>query len=139
MENKDLKYDILIGNLRRQEPGLVNPEELTSHIMSSLHKGKRNTTAGIIIRMRPWLSAAAVFLIALFIYQNADVSAPDTSEKSVTSSNAIKSEPDRCLAGLRNGKINRETLLRSFECYQRQSERKSSTTEQLMMKYQHKL
>ncbi len=135
MEKDELKYNELIGKLRSNEPILDNPEELTEKIMWSLNK-KDSKITKVIILARPWLSAAAIFLVALFIYQNND--APVEKVKTIpVATNREKPEHD-CLAGLRNGKINRRILFQTYQCYQKQSEEKRSSTEQLMMKYQQK-
>lgn len=136
MEKEELKYNELIGKLRNKKPGLDYPEELTEKIMVSLKKKERKITKMIIL-VRPWISTAAIFLITLFIYQNNDVPVHET--KSIPVAN-IKDKPEKndCLAGLKNGKINRRTLLQSYQCYQKQSEQKNNSTEDLIMKYQHK-
>jgi hypothetical protein len=136
MEKDELKYNELIGFLRKKEPQPGNPEELTEQIMVSLKKKEHKATR-VIILVRPWLSVAAIFLIALFIYQNNDVPVHETKTAPVA---IIQEKPEQndCLAGLRIGKINRRTLLQTYHCYQRQSERKGNSTEQLMMKYQQK-
>jgi hypothetical protein len=136
MEKEELKYNELIGKLR-QEPQLDKPEELTEKIMVSIKK-KDSKVTRVIVLVRPWISVAAIFLIALFIYQNTDVPVHETKTIPVAT---IKDKPERtdCLEGLRNRKINRKTLLQTYQCYQRQSEEKGNSAEQLMMKYQHKL
>ena len=136
MEKNELKYNELIGKLRGKEPRLNDPEELTEKIMWSL-KRKNSKVTRVIILVRPWLSAAAIFLIALFIYQNNDVPVEETRKIKVANIKE-KSELIDCLESLRNGKINRKALIRSYQCYQKRSEEKNNSAEQLMMKYQQK-
>jgi hypothetical protein len=136
MKKEEQKYNELIGKLR-QEPRLDKPEDLTEKIMVSLKK-KDSKVVRMIILIRPWISAAAIFLIALFIYQNNEIPNQNISPKPVAKI-MEKPEPHDCLAELRNRKINRKTLLQTYQCYQKQSEQKSNSAEQLMMKYQHKL
>lgn len=134
MEKDELKYNELIGKLRSNEPILDNPEELTEKIMWSLNK-KDSKITKVIILARPWLSAAAIFLVALFIYQNND--APVEEVKTIpVATNREKPEHD-CLAGLKTGKINRRTLLQSYQCYQKRLEQDRSTKD-LIIKYQDK-
>jgi hypothetical protein len=80
MENKDNKLDNLINNLRRQKPEMDNAELLTENIMNEINRKMQRTKSIPMIWIRVVSTSAAVLLLGLFLFQQAE-----TEEKTSTS------------------------------------------------------
>lgn len=72
MTDTKTKYNTLIGKLRNAKPVDGNPDLLTDEIMRSINMRHKNRTSTGLVLTRQLLTAAAVFLLGLFFYQQAE-------------------------------------------------------------------
>ena len=130
MENTDYKLEETINRLRRSKPELSHADELTEKIMNSISERKTNSVGRIIILIRPWISAAAVLLICLYIFQQNEE--PITEMQKVYNPKKGNKITVDCLSSVSTSQG--ESLLENYYCYVKQSELKNKNAKQLMLK-----
>jgi hypothetical protein len=133
----DDKYNRLIDRLKIEKPVLKNPEELTEKIMSSLEPIRSNKFEKIILQVRPWLSAAAIFLIGLFVYQQLPRS-PERPSLMVTPQKNTEIPHNNCLMTYLLNHPGKG-FFDSYLCYVKETEKRNRSSEQLLMKFQNNL
>jgi hypothetical protein len=69
MPDQDSKYDALVEKLRNIKPVQGDPGLLTDKILHAIGQEKSKNPVSIIVWLRPVFSAAALLLLALFLYQ----------------------------------------------------------------------
>ena len=69
MNTTDKKTDILIKKLRDIKPGLNNESLLTDNIMAQIHLSTKRKNLRIFVWIKTLSTAAAVFLLALLLFQ----------------------------------------------------------------------
>jgi hypothetical protein len=130
MEKTDYKLEETINRLRKSKPVLNHGDELTEKIMNSISERKTNTLERIIVLVRPWISAAAVFLIGLYIFQQNEE--PITEIQKVYTPKKENQITVDCLSSVSTSQG--ENLLENYYCYVKQSELKNKNAKQLMLK-----
>jgi hypothetical protein len=69
MTTQDKKYDVLLSRLRLTRPVAGDEGEFTNSIMRAIELKSRKNPSRIITWIRPIMSAAALLLLGLFLYQ----------------------------------------------------------------------
>ena len=122
MENIDKIYNYLINRLRDTKPELGEPKALTDNIMNELQKTSVTNTKRIIQWARPVMTTAALFLLALFIFQQLDE--PDelpVSSFAYRENLNPKTINNNCFTEVeRNGNKNK-SLFSLYLCYMKQT------------------
>jgi hypothetical protein len=136
--NTEEKYKILLHKLQESKPVLQNPEEVTQDIMSKLKRKEDDTFTRIIIRLRPWISTAAIFLIGLFIYQQTEVPVEENRQNPIQVSESLPIRKE-CLQELKQEKPDRQSILRTYYCYREQIEQRSNTPIQRLIQLHNSL
>jgi len=72
MENTDLKFNNLISNLRHHKPVLGNADLLTENIVNEINQKMQQAKSTPIIWIRAVSTSAAVLLLGLFLFQQAE-------------------------------------------------------------------
>lgn len=137
METGEEKYKKLIDKLKNIEPVLDNPEVLTEKIMSSLKTDRRNKLKEVILFARPWLSAAAIFLTGLFIYQKVPMM-EDKPDTKIVSEKKTELTSNKCLTSFLLNQPGKN-FFNSYMCYLKEAELKNRSSEQLIMRVQNDL
>jgi flagellar basal body-associated protein FliL len=122
MKNTEDKIDHLIGKLRLNTPELQDADLLTDQIMKNL---KRTSQPNYLIFIRIVSSAAAVFLLGLFLFQQTETEAmSSTSAPTHPIVNKIDIDIDStCLQNQAKGQI---TLLETYLCYMQENAQKNN-------------
>lgn len=122
MKNTEDKIDHLIGKLRLNTPELQDADLLTDQIMKNL---KRTSQPNYLIFIRTVSSAAAVFLLGLFLFQQTETEAmSSTGVPTHPIVNKIDIDIDStCLQNQATGQI---TLLETYLCYMQENSQKNN-------------
>lgn len=117
MENKANKYDRLIDKLRMAKPVLQNAEGLTESIMQKIENKSFRPESSWIVWVRAASSAAAVFLLGLYVCQQIEA-------RNIVSDNhqAHIVETSISLDHLANPKFlnDKTNLMEAYLCYMQQ-------------------
>lgn len=115
MSTSENKYEKIIKQLRETEPVLQDKEELTEKIILKIKQEKLQPLKKInvfTLVIRPAMTAAAIFLIGLFLFQQVNYSSQHS--KYEFSSNEIKTE--NSLIGKELG-YNKEIANKMDDCF----------------------
>lgn len=135
MTNTETKYNSLIVKLRNAKPVDANLDLLTDEIMRSISLQHRNKTSLILARVRPLMTAAAVFLLGLFFYQQAETT---NSFQEVTSSKyaiLIPLHKPDCDANSTIKLPKNRKLLNEYLCYMKSNQVENENSKQIYLKY----
>jgi len=135
MTDTEAKYKILIDRLKNAKPRVADPDLLTDEIMLSISLQNRNTASRLIVWVRPLMTAAALFLLGLFLYQQLETHATIqdfTLVKSVKPSflNKINCSSESTLKLSENRK-----LINQYICYMRNNMAENENSKQFYLKY----
>lgn len=135
MTNTETKYSTLIGKLRNAKPVDGNPDLLTDKIMQSISLQKQNKTTLILAWVRPLMTAAAVFLLGLFFYQQSETT--NSFQEVISAKYAILTplhKPD-CDADLTLKLPENRKLLNQYICYMKSNLAENENSKQFYLKY----
>jgi hypothetical protein len=147
MENTDNIYNYLINKLRDTKPEISDTKELTDTIMNSLQKASVksvNNYKRIVLWARPVMTAAALFLFGLFIFQQLDeTDVPQVSSLAYRENLKPNTIISNCFAEDEQTGNKYKSLFSIYLCYVRQTELANKKFNLILMeqfsKYQIKL
>ena len=122
MNTTDKKTDILIKKLRDIKPELNNESLLTDNIMAQIHLSTKRKNLRIFVWIKTLSTAAAVFLLALLLFQEspgANLYAENKKENVKTDMSKIKPP---CLIN------EQQTFAEFYSCYIEYSRSKNKKT-----------
>jgi len=135
MTDKENEYNILIGRLRDAKPVAGNPELVTDEIMRTIGSHSQNTTPRMLVWVRPLMTAAAVFLFGLFLYQQfettdtmQDITIAEYTKPSFLNKTNCSSDSTLNLSENRK-------LLKQYICYMRSNMAENENSKQFYQKY----
>jgi hypothetical protein len=117
MENTDIKFDNVIGNLRRQKPVITDSDLLTESILKQIKLKSDQSKPLFLIWVRTVSSAAAVLLLGLFAFQQTITETVVTNYRPHAFAFKISINPE-CI---RYAKSKPTTLAEIYSCYLRQN------------------
>jgi hypothetical protein len=135
MSNKEIKYDDLISNLRKATPVADNADILTDEIMYSIEHIQRNKSERIIAWVRPLMTAAALFLFGMFLYQSDEgthMSQPDVIVSTVKFTFIQK---DFCGTGAKLSLKDKSGLISQYKCYLKSNRIQNDEPNEVYLKY----
>lgn len=122
MENTNDNYYREIEKLRKIEAKPKNPTALTESIMAAIDQSHGKRTVHVLYWVRPVLTAAALFLFGLFLYQQTESTeqtiSSGTPRRSVIEASAYASN---CFAQSSQEKDESKSLLQKYLCYMQHS------------------
>jgi hypothetical protein len=135
MTDTETKYKILIERLSNAKPNAGNPDLLTDEIMQAIRLQQKKSTPGLLVWIRPLMTAAALFLFGMFLYQQletTDTFQDNTLTQYVKPSflNKTNCSSDSTLNFSENKK-----LLNQYICYLRSNIAENETSKQFYQKY----
>jgi hypothetical protein len=135
MTNTETKYSTLIGKLRNAKPVDSNPDLLTDEIMCSISMHPRKKASLVFSWVRPLLTAAAVFLLGLFLYQQAETT---NNLQKVNASVLVKLAPFHkpdCITYSTSKLPENRKLLNEYICYMKSNQAENENSKQFYRKY----
>jgi hypothetical protein len=135
MTDTESKYKILIEKLRDAKPDAANPDLLTDEIMQAIRLQNKKATPRLFIWIRPVMTAAAIFLFGLFLYQQfetTDAFQDNTLAKYVKPSFLNKTD---CSSDSTLNLSENRKLLNQYICYLRNNIAENETSKQFYQKY----
>jgi hypothetical protein len=135
MENHDYNYGKLITKLRTSSPLLIEPARLTDSIMNSIEANKIKSTKGkLIFWLRPILSAAAVLMLGLFLYQaNENFGVPHSGSSSRLL-NLTLQQKDFCEGISKLEPQNKKHFISQYLCYVQRNSTENKALNQILSK-----
>lgn len=139
MKNTESKYNELIAKLRNAKPVNGNPDQLTDEIMRSIRLQHKIRSFNGLVWVRPLMTAAAMFLLGLFFYQQAE-STNNLQEDAA--SVVIKLTPLQIQKPDCNSKLTQELpenkkLLNEYICYMKSNQAENQNSREFYHKYLH--
>jgi hypothetical protein len=135
MTDKEKEYNILIGRLREAKPVAGNPELMTDEIMLAISSRNQNTAPRLLVWMRPLMTAAALFLFGLFLYQQFE--STDTKQD-ITIAGYIKPSfhnKTNCSSASTLNLSENSKLLKQYICYMRSNIAENENSKQVYQQY----
>ncbi len=135
MTNKNTKYDTLIARLRDAKPVVPDADMLTDEIMLAISKQNKNTSYRVLNWFRPFMTAAAMFLLGLFLYQQLENTG---SVQQVTAANYDKHILKKTLNCTLDSKMNlteKRKLLNQYICYMKINRTENENLKLFYLKY----
>jgi hypothetical protein len=135
MADTETKYKILIDRLREVKPIAGNPELLTDEIMQAIGLQHQNSASRLIVWVRPLMTAAAVFLFGLFLYQQhetTDIIQDNTLTQYVKPTFLNKTN---CSSESTFNLSENRKLLNKYICYMRNNMAENEQSKQFYQKY----
>jgi hypothetical protein len=135
MKNTESKYNELIGKLQNAIPVDGNPDLLTDEIMRSIRLQHKNRTSGWLVWVRPLLTAAAMFLLGLFFYQQAETT---NNLQDVGVSGYVKLPPvqePECNSESAAKLTENSKLLSGYICYMKSNQAENRNSREFFRKY----
>lgn len=135
MTNSETKYNTLIGNLRNAKPVDRNSDLLTDEIMRSISLVHKNKAYLMFVWARPLMTAAAIFLLGLFFYQQVD--STNTLQEVTSAKYVILAphyQPD-CDADSTIKLPENRKLLNEYICYMKSNQAENEISKQFYLKY----
>lgn len=135
MTNTETKYKILVDRLRNVKPVATNPDILTDEIMASIARQNNTAVTQIIIWMRPVMTAAALFLLGMLLYQQVETThvIQETSVSKYVKpvfQNKANCSSDSTLKLPENRK-----LLNQYICYMKSNQAENENSKQFYLKF----
>lgn len=134
MTATETKYKILIDRLRDAKPVAGNPDLLTDEIMKGIIQQKI-APQGLLVWIRPIMTAAALLLFGLFLYQQFetneiihDMTLTKYEKPSLLNKTTCISDSTLILSENRN-------LLNQYLCYMRNNQAENEKSKQFYQKY----
>lgn len=135
MTNTETKYNSLIGKLRNATTVDGNPDLLTDEIMRSISLQHNNKASLMFVWARPLMTAAAIFLLVLFLYQQVET---PNALREVTSAKYVilahHHKPD-CGADSTIKLPENRKLLNEYICYMKSNQVENEISKQFYLKY----
>jgi len=132
MNNTDSKYNKLIAKLHLAEPLIDNPMELTDAILDAIRKDKiRKTPGRSVLWLRTLSSAAAIFLIGLFLFQANQSFVPQNQVSYSQIFNSRPANTDFCTGSSGSKFKTKKELLLQYMCYIQ----KNAASNKMLRKY----
>lgn len=131
----ETKYKILIDRLRNAKPDAGNPDLLTDKIMQAINLQHKKATPGLLVWIRPLMTAATLFLFGMFLYQQletTDAFQDNTLAKYVKPSFLNKTD---CSSDSTLNLSENRKLLNQYICYLRSNIAENETSKQFYQKY----
>jgi len=135
MKDTETKYKILIDRLREAKPDAGNPDMLTAEIMQAIGLQHQNSASRLIVWVRPLMTAAAVFLLGLFLYQQLEL--PETIQEATISKSVNLSllNKTNCSYDSTSKHSENKQLFQKYMCYMRNSMAENEQSKQFYQKY----
>jgi len=135
MKNTESKFNELIGKLRNAIPVDGNPDLLTDEIMRSIRLQHKNSASLWLVWVRPLLTAAAMFLLGLFFYQQAETT---NNLQDVGVSGYVKLPPvqePECNSESAAKLTENSKLLSGYICYMKSNQAENRNSREFFRKY----
>lgn len=135
MTDTEIKYKILIDRLRDAKPDAGNPDLLTDEIMQAIRLQHKNAMPGLLVWIRPLMTAAALLLFGLFLYQQFETN--DTIQD-ITVAKFIKPvfiNKTNCSSDSTLNLSENRKLLNQYICYLRSNIAENENSKQFYQKY----
>lgn len=135
MTNTETKYNSLIRKLRNATPVDGNPDLLTDEIMRSISLEHKNKASLMFVWARPLMTAAAIFLLGLFFYQQVETT---NTLQEVTYAKYVILTPHHKLDCDADSTINlpeNRKLLNEYICYMKSNQAENEISKQFYLKY----
>jgi len=134
MTNQDFKYNTLITKLQSAKPEVKDAAWLTDDIMLAISEMKHGRSHGIVFWLRPVMSAAALFLFGLFLYQSYDEAVIPQSD---SRSNSLKSafiKKEYCGTNSILNIQDKQSLVNEYLCYIKNSRIENLESKEMYLK-----
>jgi len=135
MTNTEKKYIALIGKLRNAKPVDGNPDLLTNKIMQSISLHQKSVTSRLLVWVRPLMTAAAIFLLGLFFYQQSETT---NDPQEITVSRDIKLTPlhkPNCNSEPTMKLPENRKLLNEYICYMKSNRAENQNSREFYRKH----
>ncbi len=135
MTTDNTKYNTLVNRLREVKPVPSDADLLTHDIMQAISRQNNNIPQQILIWMRPIMTAAAVFLLGLFFYQQVETT--NTTQVYTASKyvNQAVLKKMNCNAETTIRMTENRKLLNQYICYMKSNQAENENSKQLYLKY----
>jgi len=134
MTNQDFKYNTLITKLQSAKPDVKDAALMTDNIMLTISEMKHGRSHGIVFWLRPVMSAAALFLFGLFLYQAYDEAVIPQSD---SRSNSLKSafiKKEYCGTNSILNIQDKQSLVNEYLCYIKNSRIENLESKEMYLK-----
>jgi hypothetical protein len=133
MAKTETKYKLLINRLANAKPVADNPGLLTDEIMRTIRLHKKTSTR-MLVWVRPFMTAAAIFLFGLFFYQQ---SGTMNNLQEATALRTVKLTPHNqdCSSELTPILPEKRKLLNEYICYMKSNQVENEKSKNFYLKY----